>query len=321
MLFSIIHYVNFLFLVLAGSIELQTSVPPVLPEIHLLDVLFKSPEMHIQLVQVFQQGAEGRTLCHLGKGIDILGEALATVAELAVRTGDVGVGVVDVAGQQHAGVHLAPVGSHLLAILAAGVEVGDLVGTKDIVHILGQLSLQRGHHGELFTHENLGEQVLCAGEDHGLLAEVLEEGALGEELGHIAHLMAGLLGEAFTGAGEDGSAHEYGHIRQVGDEFLHQGEVLRAVVLGRNVNLQEGNIDTTQVIVVPLGRVADEQFALWIVMLQPIFKGSAYEATSNNSNVNHFYQICFKIIIKLLCSGRQYRTANIYSTCAARIPL
>ena len=40
--------------VLAGSIELRTCVPPVLPEIHLLDMLLHSPEMHIQFVQVLQ---------------------------------------------------------------------------------------------------------------------------------------------------------------------------------------------------------------------------------------------------------------------------
>ena len=109
--------------------------------------------------------------------------------------------------------------------------------------------------------------------------------------------MAGLLGEALTGAGKDGGAHEHGHIGQVGDEFLHQREVLRAIVLGRYVDLQEGNIDTTQVIIVTLGRVADEQFALWIVMLQPVFQGSTYEAASNNSNVNHNDNIFLRLII------------------------
>ena len=163
--------------------------------------------------------------------------------------------------------YFTPVSTHLLAVFAAGVEVGDLVGSKNIVHILGEFCLQRCHHSEFLAHENLGEQVLCASEDHGLLAEVLDEGALGEELGHIAHLMAGLLGEALTGAGKNGGAHEHGYIGQVGDEFLHQGEILRAVVLGRYVNLQESNINITQVIIVTLWRVADEQFALWIVML------------------------------------------------------
>jgi len=113
------------------------------------------------------------------------------------------------------------------------------------VHILGEFCLQRSHHGELLTHENLGEQFLCAGENHRLFAEVLKESTLGEELGHIAHLMAGLLGEAVTGTREDGGAHEHGHIRQVGDEFLHQREVLSTVVLGGDMDLQECDVDVT----------------------------------------------------------------------------
>ena len=206
-------------------------------------------------------------------------------------------GVVDVAGEEDAGMHLAPVGSHLLAVLAAGVEVSDLIGTEHVVHIFGQLGLKRSHHGELLTHEDLGEQFLRAGEDHRLLAEVLEEGALGKELGHIAHLMAGLAGEHLAGAGQDGGAHEHGHIGQVGDELLHQREVLRAVILSRHVDLQESNVNLTQVIKISFGRVADEQFALRVVMLQPVFQGSAHEATSNNSNVNH---LLMNILICLL---------------------
>ena len=142
-------------------------------------MLLHSPEMHIQLMQVLQQGTERRALSHLGEGVDILGEALATVAELAVGTGDKGVHLVDVAGEEDAGVHLAPVGSHLLAVIAAGVEVGHLIGVKHVVHVLGQLGLKRGHHRELLAHEDLGEQFLSTGEDHRLLAEVLEEGAFG----------------------------------------------------------------------------------------------------------------------------------------------
>ena len=84
-------------------------------------------------------------------------------------------------------------------------------------------------------------------------------------------------------------AHEHGHIGQVGDEFPHQREVLRAVVLGRHVDLQERDIDIAQVIVVALVRVADEQFALRVVMFLTVFQGSAHQATSNNSNVNHLF--------------------------------
>lgn len=66
--------------------------------------------------------------------------------------------------------YLAPVGSHLLAVLSAGVEAGYLVGSEDVVHVLG-------------------EEVLCSGEDHSLLLEVLDMGALGEELWHVVYAM------------------------------------------------------------------------------------------------------------------------------------
>ena len=178
-------------------------------------MFFNTSEMHIELMQVLQQGAQRRSLGHLGEGVDcvftalarhrkrafsalalrsvhILGEALATIAILAIGARHVGVRVVDVARKQYARVHLAPVGPHLLAVFAAGVEVGDLVGAKHVVHILGKFCLQRGHDGKLLTHEDLGEQLVCAREDHGLLLEVLDMRALGEELGHVAHLVAGL---------------------------------------------------------------------------------------------------------------------------------
>ena len=238
-------------------------------------------------MQVLQQSAEWGAFGHLGKGIHILGEALATITVLAVRSGDIGVGVVNVAGEEDAGVYLAPVSPHLLAVLAAGVEISDLISTKHVVHILGQLGLKRGHHHELLAHEDLGKQFVCAGEDHGLFLEVLYMGALGQELGHIAYLMAGLLGETVAGAGQNGGAHEHGHVGEILDKFGHQSEVLRAVVLGGDMNLQKSNIDIAQVVVVTLWRVADENFTLRVVMFQPIFKGSTYEATSDNSNINH----------------------------------
>ena len=60
-------------------------------------MLFNASKVHIQLMQVLKQGAQGRTLGHLGKGIHILGEALATIAKLAVRTWDIGVRIIDIA--------------------------------------------------------------------------------------------------------------------------------------------------------------------------------------------------------------------------------
>ena len=65
-------------------------------------MFFHSSEMHVQLMQVLQQGAQRRSLGHLGKGVDVLGEALATIAQLVVGAGDVGVRVVDVARKQYA---------------------------------------------------------------------------------------------------------------------------------------------------------------------------------------------------------------------------
>lgn len=106
-------------------------------------MLLKTSEMHIELMERLKQLTERSTCGHLGEGVDIFREALATIAELTVRTRDVGVGVVDVAGKEHASVYLAPVASHLLAVLTAGVEVGYLVGSEDIVHVLGELGFER----------------------------------------------------------------------------------------------------------------------------------------------------------------------------------
>ena len=256
-------------------------------------MLFHPTEMHVELMQVLKQGAEGGAFGHLGEGVHILGEALAAVAVLAVGAGHVGVRVVDVAREEDAGVHLAPVGPHLLAVFAAGVEVGDLVGPEHVVHILGELGLEGGHHRELLAHENLGEQLVRAREDHGLLLEVLDMRALGEELGHVAHLVAGFAREAVAGAGQDGGAHEDGHVRQFTDELDHEAEVLRAVVLGGDVDLQEGDVHLAEVVVITLGRVADKEFALRVVVFQPVFEGSTHEAASDNSNVNH----CCKCLI------------------------
>ena len=180
----------------------------------LLDMLLNSTEMHIQLVQWLKESAKRSGSGHLGEGVDILREALATIAELAVRTGDIGVGVVDVAGEEHAGVYLAPVASHLLAVFTAGIEVGDLVGSEDVVHVLGELGFEGSHDGELLAHEDLGEEVLRSSEGHGLLLEVLNVGALGEELGHVVYAMACFLAEQVAGAREDGGAHEDRYVRK-----------------------------------------------------------------------------------------------------------
>lgn len=170
--------------------------------------------MYIKFVERFKQLAKRSSCGHHSEGVDILREALASIAELAIRTRDIGVGVVDVAREEHAGVYLAPVASHLLAVLTASVEVGYLVSSEDVVHVLGELGFEGGHDGELLAHEDLGEEILCSGEDHGLLLEVLDVGALGEELWHVVYAMAGLLAEEVAGAWEDGGAHEDRYVRK-----------------------------------------------------------------------------------------------------------
>lgn len=62
----------------------------------ILDVLLESTEMDIQFMQVLQKGAKWRTFGHHSKGIDIFGEALATITEFAIRTWDIGMSVIDV---------------------------------------------------------------------------------------------------------------------------------------------------------------------------------------------------------------------------------
>ena len=60
-------------------------------------MLLLSPEMHIQLMQMLQKHSQRRALSHLCEGIHIFWEALATIAELAIRTRYICVCIVDVA--------------------------------------------------------------------------------------------------------------------------------------------------------------------------------------------------------------------------------
>lgn len=131
---------------------------------------------------------------------------------------------------------------------------------------------------------------MCSGEDHGLLLEILDVGAFGEELRHVVYAMACLLGEKVAGAWKDGCTDKYWNIRKSRDELLHERKILSTIVLGRDVNLQEGDADVCHRIVVALGRVANEKFTLRIVVFQSILEGSAYEAASDNSNINHCYK-------------------------------
>lgn len=123
-------------------------------------------------------------------------------------------GVVDVAREEHTGVYLAPVATHLLAILTASIEVGYLVSSEDVVHVFGEFCFEGAHDGKLLADKDLGEEVLCSSEDHGLLLEVFDVGALGEELRHVVYAMTSLLRKHIAGAREDGCAHEDWYVRE-----------------------------------------------------------------------------------------------------------
>ena len=62
-----------------------------------LYMLFKSTEMNIQFMQVLNKRTERSACGHLCESIHILREALATIAELAIWTRNIGMRVVDVA--------------------------------------------------------------------------------------------------------------------------------------------------------------------------------------------------------------------------------
>ena len=137
-------------------------------------MLFKTTEVNIQLMKMLQKRAERSAFCHLGESVHILREALSSIAELTVRTRNVSMRVVDIAGKQHAGMHLTPIAPHLLAVLSASVEVGHLVRAKHIVHVLRQFGFEWRHHAELLANEDFSEQLMRTCEHHRLLLEVLD---------------------------------------------------------------------------------------------------------------------------------------------------
>lgn len=121
------------------------------------DMLLEPTEVDVELVERSKEFAEGAVLGELREGVDVLREALAAVAEFSIGTRHVGVGVVDVARKEATRMHLRPVRPHLLAVLLDGIEVGDLVGTEDVVRVFRDFGLERRHHGELLRGEDLDE--------------------------------------------------------------------------------------------------------------------------------------------------------------------
>ena len=250
-------------------------------------MFFDAPEVDVEVVEWGEERAERGTLRHLREGVDILWEALAAVAALTVGSGHVGMHVVNVARKQHARVDLRPVAAHLLDILLRRVEVCDLVRAEHIVDVLRELGLERGHHRELLAREHLDQEIDRTREHHRLLLEVLDVRAFREELWHVADLVSCLLREPVARTGQDRCTHEHRHIRQFADKFLHEREILRAIVLRGHMDLQEGDINAAQVVIVSLRRIAHEDLALLVVLLQPDLQRPADESASDNSDFDH----------------------------------
>ena len=68
------------------------------------------------------------------------------------------------------------------------------------------------------------------------------------------------------------------------------------------MNLKKCNVHIAQVLIISLRRITDEKLSLRVVVFQPIFEGSTYEAASDNSNVNHCckYLFMFKFFYLIL---------------------
>ena len=205
-------------------------------------MLFEPTEVNIEFVKRGQELAKRAILSELCKGIDILREALAAVAALSVGAWNVGVGVVDVTGEEAAGVNLRPIRSHFLAVLAHGVEIGDLVRAEDIMRILRDFRFKRRHHRELLRRENLDEKVNRPCENHRLLFEVLNVSALSEKLRHITDLVSRLARKQIGRARKNRRSDEYRHIRKLADKILHQSQVLSTVILRRDMDLEKSDI-------------------------------------------------------------------------------
>ena len=100
-------------------------------------MFFHTAEVYIQLMEMLQQRTQRGTLGHLSESIYILRETFTAVSVLTVRTRYVSVRIVDVTGQQYAGMNLSPICSHLLALLLTSIEVGYFVCAEHIVHVFG----------------------------------------------------------------------------------------------------------------------------------------------------------------------------------------
>jgi len=204
---------------------------------------------------MLKQDPQRLFLVELRKGVDILGETLAAIAQLAVWAGHGRVNIVDVAAQQDAAQHVVIETAVLLAEVVDGVEVGDLQGAKDIMRVLRDLGLQGAHLDEALADKDLLQKLTFRRKHHGLGTEIFIRGPLCQKLGHKVNVLTCRLRELLTRTWQDGGAYEDGFVRQPFDNLLHQPQILLPIVFGRDVNTDKDDIRCCQRVRIALGRV------------------------------------------------------------------
>ena len=231
--------------------------------------LFKPAEPDIELVEGGDELAERKILGEGGEGVDVLGEAFATVAIFAVGARDLSMHLVDVPREENTGVDGFVVTAVAAAVVGHGIEVSHLEGAEDVVGVLGDLGLKGGHAAKLFADENLAEQVDLTRKDHRLGLEILNISPLCQELRHEVDLVTRFFGEALGSTRKDGRTDEDRHVGKLLDKLGHQGEILRTIILRRHMERDKDDIRRGQIVIHSLGRIADQHFHIGIVFLQP----------------------------------------------------
>lgn len=232
-------------------------------------MLLKPTKPDIQFMERSNEFPKGKSLGEGGEGVDVLGEAFTTVAIFAVGAWDLSMHLVDVPREENTGVDGFVVTAVAAAVVGHGIEIGHLERAEDVVGILCDFGLERGHAAEFLADKNLTEQIDFARKNHRLGLEVLDVGALRQKLRHEIDLVARFFGEALGSTRKDGRADEDRHVGEIFDKLGHQGEILGPVILRRNMKGDKDDIGRRQIVIHSLGRIADQHLHVGIVFLQP----------------------------------------------------
>ncbi len=102
-------------------------------------MFFNSTKMNIQFMKVFQESTKRGAYSHLCESIHILRKTFTTISELTIRTWYISMSVIDITRKKNTSVYFTPIRTHLFAIFTTCIEIGYLIGTKYIVHVLCEL--------------------------------------------------------------------------------------------------------------------------------------------------------------------------------------